>query len=293
MGQGKPCPYRSPIDIWMFTPLERKPRHKWQGERTNEFGRCLKLRLNFLTGFILKIEKGVSLILIFTFFTSILFGCAPSAQVTKGSVIQPQQALYSGQKKRIAVISLGDKTNKGWQGIGEGMADMLNSSLVGTDRFVVLERERIKDVLSEQDLMSGKAIPIGEIEGAELLIYGDITEFEPQKLTAAGVLLGLASLGSVIYSATSKKRVPFFLAGYIEAHIAMDLRIIDTKTSRIVAITTVEGKASDVGGLVGGVVGGGKTELPVILGGFAKTPMEKAIRICIDVASDWIAKRGL
>jgi len=190
-------------------------------------------------------------------------------------------------------MSFGDKTNKGWRGIGEGMADMLASSLVNTDRFIVLERERIKDIISEQDIMSGRAIPKGEIEGAELLIYGDITEFEPEKLTAAGALLGLASLGSVIYSATSKKRLPFFLAGYIEAHVAMDLRIIDTATSRVVAITSVEGKASDIGGMVGGVVGGGKTELPLVLGGFAKTPMEKAIRICIDAASDWIAKNIL
>jgi curli biogenesis system outer membrane secretion channel CsgG len=236
--------------------------------------------------FTLRIKRVISLLLIFTFF----FGCAPTAQITKGS-IQPQQAPY-WQKKRIAVMKIGDKTNKGWQRIGEGMADMLNSSLVNTDRFIVLEREMIKDVISEQDLTGGRIIPIGEIEGAELLIYGDITEFEPQKLTAAGVLLGLASLGSVIYSAKSKSKVPFFLAGYIEAHVAMDLRIIDTRTSRIVATTTVEGKASDIGGIIGGVVGGGKTELPIVLGTFAKTPMEKAIRACIDTASEWIAKIG-
>ncbi|MEK6692470.1 MAG: CsgG/HfaB family protein [Nitrospirota bacterium] len=240
-----------------------------------------------------EVKKDTSIILIFAFFISIFFSCAPTAEVTKGSVIQPQQGPPSGQKKRIAVMSLGDKTNKGWRGIGEGMADMLNSALVNTDRFIVLERERIRDVISEQDLTGGKAIPIGEIEGAELMIFGDITEFEPEKITAAGVLLGLASLGSVIYSATSKNKVPFFLAGYIEAHIAMDLRIVDTRTSRVVATTTVQGRASDIGGLVGGVVGGGKTELPIILGGFAKTPMEKAIRTCIDTASDWIARSGL
>lgn len=250
--------------------------------------------------FFKKSKRDLSIFLILILLiNSVTFGCAPTAEVTKGSVIQstgsfgPQQLPPSGEKKRIAVMGIGDKTNKGWQGIGDGMADMLNSALVNTDRFIVLERERIKDAISEQDLTGGKIIPIGEIEGAELLIFGDITEFEPEKLTAAGVLLGLASLGSVIYSATSKNKVPFFLAGYIEAHIAMDLRIIDTKTSRIVATTTVQGKASDIGGLVGGVVGGGKTELPIVLGSFAKTPMEKAIRICIDTAADWIARSGL
>lgn len=241
----------------------------------------------------MKTKKIIALILIVSFLPAAFLGCAPAAQVTKGSVSRPLLGPPSGEKRRIAVMRFGDKSNKGWQGIGEGMADMLATSLVSTDRFIVLEREMLKDILSEQDIMSGKAIPKGEIEGAELLIYGDITEFEPEKLTAAGMLLGLASLGSVIYSASSKKRMPFFLAGYIEAHVAMDLRIIDTGTSRVVATTTVEGKASDIGGLVGGIVGGGKTELPVVLGGFAKTPMEKAIRICIDTASDWIAKSGI
>lgn len=236
-------------------------------------------------------RTNISLLLIFTLFNSIL-GCTPTAHVTRGTVT-PLEEPYSGHKKRIAVMSFGDKTNKGWKAIGEGMSDMLASALVNTDRFIVLERERIKDILSEQDLMSGKAIPSGEIEGAELLIYGDITEFEPERLTAAGVLLGLASLGSVIYSATSNEKVPFFLAGYIESHVAIDLRVIDTKTSRVVATTTVEGRSSDIGGLVGGVLGGGSTELPVVLGSFAKTPMEKAIRICIDTASNWIAKSGL
>ena len=34
-----------------FTPLEKKPRHLWWGEKSNKFGQFLKLRPNFLTGF--------------------------------------------------------------------------------------------------------------------------------------------------------------------------------------------------------------------------------------------------
>ena len=63
--------------------------------------------------------------------------------------------------------------------------------------------------------------------------------------------------------------------------MAMDVRIIDTHTSEILAATRVEGVSKDVnlGALAGfaggsGGMGGG-------LGGFAKTPMEKAIRTCM------------
>lgn len=59
---------------------------------------------------------------------------------------------------------------------GDGMAEMLANALFATNRFIVLERQSLDDVLREQDLgASGRvrketAARIGEIEGADLLI---------------------------------------------------------------------------------------------------------------------------
>jgi curli biogenesis system outer membrane secretion channel CsgG len=69
------------------------------------------------------------------------------------------------------------------------------------------------------------------------------------------------------------------------------MRVIDAKSSRILAATTVEGSATDIGGMGGFAIGGGLTELGIGLGGFAKTPMEKAVRITLREAVNFIASQ--
>lgn len=224
-----------------------------------------------------------------------LGSCAPTATVTSTggpSIAEAQAERYDGPKARIAVGEFQDKTAKGgWTGgwlgmfgisfpqIGDGMRDMLTTALFNTNRFMVLEREQLDEVLKEQDLAAsgrikkGTEAPTGEVYGAALLITAAITEFEGAAKGAGGgtKILGVSVAGGV------KK-----------AHIAMDIRIIDTKTSQIVAATSVEGDATSFG-LGGATTIGGS--LPVALGGFSKTPTEKAIRVCIQKAVEYIVSQ--
>jgi curli biogenesis system outer membrane secretion channel CsgG len=211
----------------------------------------------------------------------------PQAKVTSGGgpgIQQAQQEAYNGPKARIAVSRFTDRTAKGWWTgqIGDGMAEMLTTSLFNTNRFIVLERQTLKDVIAEQDLgASGRirketAAPIGQIEGAELLVTGAVTEFEP----------GSSGIGGGIGGGSSSI-IGGILGGIKKSHIAIDIRVIDTRTSRILAATTVEGKATDIGGLgglAGGHLGGG-------LGGWHKQPIEKALRVAIGAAVDFIASQ--
>jgi uncharacterized protein YgiM (DUF1202 family) len=73
--------------------------------------------------------------------------------------------------------------------------------------------------------------------------------------------------------------------------MAIDVRVIDTRTSRIVAATSVEGSAADISGLgaLGGNVGG--EALGGALGGWSNTPTEKALRICIQESVKFIVSR--
>ena len=218
----------------------------------------------------------------------IVSSCAmtqPTATVTSGGgpgMGQAQAIPYNGPQARIAVSKFTDKSAKGYYQIGDGLADMLATELFHTNRFIVLERQQLGEVLQEQDLATagrikaGTEAPTGEIEGAELLITGAVTEFEPN---AGGVG------GGVIFGG-----LPLGLGGGgKKAHIAIDLRVIDTKTSRILAATTVEGKATDIAGGIGFGIGGGASQLGVGLGGYAKTPMEKAIRLAIKAGVNFIA----
>jgi curli biogenesis system outer membrane secretion channel CsgG len=100
------------------------------------------------------------------------------------NINQATQESAHGPKARIAVAKFLDKSGKGQAaGIGSGMADMLATSLFQTGRYIVLERQNLQDVLSEQDLgASGRVRPdtaaaIGQVEGAEILVTGNITEF--------------------------------------------------------------------------------------------------------------------
>ncbi|MBE9516171.1 MAG: hypothetical protein IME93_04255 [Proteobacteria bacterium] len=209
------------------------------------------------------------------FFVSTITACTASARVVSSenapNISQAQSAPYEGPKKSIAVKAFTFKAARGSHRIGSGMSDMLTDALFNSGRFIVLERENLKDVIDEQDLAdSGRmrqstVAPKGQLEGAELLVRGSVTQFEPR-----------CSGGSAIVFSTS------------QACIAINIRIMDVRTGRIVNATTVE--ATSVDKRIGFVT---RTTLPVGLGMYKGTPMEKAIRNAIQVAVDHIVNTKL
>lgn len=205
-------------------------------------------------------------------------GCVGSSATVVSSsgsgptIRQAQMEPYNGPKQRVAVTGFDFRAGQGSREIGDGMTDMLTDSLFNTGRFIVVERERLSDVTAEQDLAnSGRfkketAAPIGQLEGAQLLIRGSITEFEPN-----------CSGGSVIL--LSKK----------ESCVAINIRILDAATGRVVNATTVQGTSSK--GSVGLIFTGGS--MPIGLGAYKNTPMEAAIRQSIEAAVQFIANNKL
>nr|NIQ57183.1 hypothetical protein [Gemmatimonadota bacterium]NIU77258.1 hypothetical protein [Gammaproteobacteria bacterium] len=221
-------------------------------------------------------------------------GCVTTGTTTNvasgqgsGSIEQAQAEAYDGPKARIAVARFTDKTGKGWytRSIGDGMADMLTTSLVNTNRYIVLERQALGAVLDEQDLAAsgrvreGTGAPTGQIEGAELLVVGAVTGLEGNSSGAKASGGGL--LGGVLGGISG---------GFKKSYMAVDMRVIDTRTSRVVAATTVEGEATDVdlsgfgAGFGGGALGGS-------LSVWKDTPMEKALRIVIDRATQFVVSK--
>jgi curli biogenesis system outer membrane secretion channel CsgG len=199
-------------------------------------------------------------------------GCSTARVVSSTggpTITQAQQEAYNGPKQRIAVKAFEYKAARGSGDIGRGMSDMLADSLFNSGRFIVLERENIKEVIEEQDFgASGRvkqetAAPIGEIEGAQLLIRGSITQFEPN-----------CRGGSVL------------IFGAKQACVSINLRIVDAKSGRVVNATTVEGTSTTAGG---GLIFA-TNPLPIGLGAWSKTPMESAIRDAIEKAVQFIAK---
>lgn len=214
------------------------------------------------------IPKAWFSILVCALFTA---GCSSATVVSSSgapTITQAQETPATGPKKRIAVTAFEYKAARGASEVGRGMSDMLADALFNTNKFTVLERENIKEVMHEQDFgASGRvkketAPAIGEIEGAELLIRGSVIQFEPN--CRGGSLL---------------------IVGAKQACVAINLRIVDAKTGRVVNATTVEGTSATAG--VGLIFT--RSPLPVGLGGWNKTPMEAAIRNCIETAVRHIA----
>ncbi|NQT53356.1 SH3 domain-containing protein [bacterium] len=220
-----------------------------------------------------------------------LSGCAsllePQASVTGGaggpSIGQAQAEHYNGPKARIAVLAFDNKTGKGHR-IGDGMTDMLATALFNSNRFIVVERRELGGVLAEQDLASsGRVNPAtgaatGQVYGAELLVAGAITEFEPNyQGGAVGIVMPRLPLG---IGATGS-----------QAHIAIDLRVIDARTSQIVCATSITGRSTDFAGALGTAIGGGRTRTGIGLGAYRNTPVEKAVRVCINKAVEFVVSR--
>jgi curli biogenesis system outer membrane secretion channel CsgG len=198
--------------------------------------------------------------------------------------IQKSKA-YSGPRARVSVAEIRDKTAAGglsphwmekfnipWKEIGEGMRQMLTTALFKSKHFAVVEREILDEVLKEQDLASsgrvqqGAGAATGGILGADLIIAGAVTEFVADAVT---VKAGADAWGTDIDGSMNK--------GYV----TLDLRVIDAKTSEIVAATKVTGRTTDFGLEADP---GEEAKLPVSLSVFARRPAERAIRSAIQKA---------
>jgi len=185
------------------------------------------------------------------------------------------QAPPSGPKLWVGVMEFENRAPNArvaeWQ-IGTGMADQLVTALVQAGRFNVLERERLQQIMKEQDFAQtdraaeGEFAQTGQLLRCQYLIRGVITEFQYEEgkqgsglHTPWGVTLG----GSASY-------------GYV----AVDLRMVDTSSGQVVSAVKAEGRAQ--GQWVSFSVhqagwGFGSSN-------FAKTPIGQAVRACIDHA---------
>ena len=208
-------------------------------------------------------------------------GPTHSAAAIQGSKGQP----YSGPRARVSVAEIKDKTAAGgfsphwmekfsipWKEIGEGMREMLTTALFKSKHFAVVEREAIDEVIKEQDLagsgrvQQGTGAATGGILGADLIIAGAVTEFVADAVTVKD---GADAWGTQVDGSMNK--------GYV----SLDLRVIDAKTSEIVAATRVTGRTSDFGLAADP---GEEAKLPVSLSVFARRPAERAIRSAIQKA---------
>jgi len=139
-------------------------------------------------------------------------------------------------KKRIAVSRFEDRSGAGYARIGDGVADMLTTTLVKSGKFLVFERQEMDEILKEQKLsISSLATPetaakLGKILGVELLVIGSVSEFGTKQRDISG---GVSLFGAGLSTKT--------------ARAAVDIRLVNTSTAEIIAAEKEEGEESTTG----------------------------------------------
>jgi curli biogenesis system outer membrane secretion channel CsgG len=137
-------------------------------------------------------------------------------------------------KLRVAVVRFDNNSTWHWWGdqLGEAAADVFVTALMDSGRFSVIERQKVDEVLIEQDFgASGRVTPqtaaqIGKMLGVDLLLTGSVSEFSIS--TTGGAI---KSLG----------------VGVTTGKVVLQARLVNTTTGEIVVAGEEENKKNLVG----------------------------------------------
>lgn len=114
--------------------------------------------------------------------------------------------------------------------VGRQLTNLITDQLVGAGNFDVVERDRINQILQEQDFgASGRvdpshAVDIGRLLGAQVLVFGSVSRFEMSSST--GISIGGFSLSGT------------------RGRAALTGRVVDATTGTILGAATGEGDAT-------------------------------------------------
>jgi len=185
---------------------------------------------------------------------------------------------FKGLKHAVGVK--GFENEAGWSGaydLGDNLTTMLESALFDTGRFVLVEREKLTDVIAEQDLAASgrtsaakKVAQTGVIRSARYIATGAITTVEDNTSGGGGGI----GFGGFRIGGNAKK-----------AQVTIIAKLIDTSTGEIVAKERITGKPGGIGLSIGFSRGGFSGDL----GGFTKTPIGEAAQDCINQAAKFFA----
>jgi curli biogenesis system outer membrane secretion channel CsgG len=158
---------------------------------------------------------------------------------------QPQK------KPVIGIKTFENPPNYANSTIGNGLTDLFITELAKTNKYQIVEREALKELIQEVELgqsaygAKGSAVPKGRFRGMEYLFIAKVTNFGEKQKNIGGGGIGGKILGGVVGRRS-------------EAYVRIDFRIVDATTGEIVYVGSGEGTDTTKGiALIGGVLGEG------------------------------------
>jgi len=137
-----------------------------------------------------------------------LWGCAAPE---KPSLLDSLPT-YHGTRKIFAVLDFENATDYGGEQLSRAASDMLITALKRSDRFLLVERERLDLVLAEQALgQTGTLDPntrarVGQVLGAQFIILGTISEFGFKESETKVPVKEVLALGAAIAEGIEKAK---------------------------------------------------------------------------------------
>lgn len=197
-----------------------------------------------------------------------------------------EKATEQNNKCRITVGTIKTKADQCDDDMAAAIGEMLSTALANEDRFIVLaSQEEVAELADEIALgesgmvEEGRGPEAGLMEGADVLITGAVTAFEPEA-SGGGGLMGAAKKGLMGKVGVSGKT----------AVCAIDLKLVDIRTRRVVKAFNVEAKSTSWQSDVAGAGWAEDLAMGGALGVFSNQPMEKAVRGVLAKAVDRVAK---
>ncbi|MBK7392815.1 MAG: hypothetical protein IPI64_05865 [Chloracidobacterium sp.] len=146
-------------------------------------------------------------------------------------------------KPKIAVLEFKNKTDNQWwwHGGAEAAQDVFVTELVKLDKFIVIDREQLEEIMQARNLtISGEidqkaAVKIGKALGVNYLLTGAVTEYGSKNVGIPGS--GIS-------------------AGKKEFVASINSQLVDTKTGNVIWSRAETNKTDSIKVSVGGIGGG-------------------------------------
>jgi curli biogenesis system outer membrane secretion channel CsgG len=171
-------------------------------------------------------------------------GCTPQSGVSTGPDPQPAKAppyTPTGEEPRVSVSNFKNFSLFESATLGPGTSRIFETALVRSRRFRLIERDALNEVLKEHRLslsgiMTGSAEITGGLVPVDYIITGAVTEF------------GVRTTGTRVSGAYINPQVLIGAGGSMgkqrgTSRMAVDVKIIDIKSGRILYMTTAVGEA--------------------------------------------------
>ena len=152
--------------------------------------------------------------------------------------VEPEyvQAPFIGPKKKLAIAKFENATRFGKRRLGENITAVLSTELAKTQRFILIERADLQEIL-DQVALSQSGLTEGTLEeirllDADYILTGKVTKYA---VTTSG--------SSDLFTQTKVQR----------AEVAADMRMIDVRSGEIILSESGEGAAERESGKVLGM----------------------------------------